>query len=175
MVSDEAPRARAGGRAARRALRTAPCFDMLPALDGTLPLCEVMDDSRVERIDAASMHILEDVGVLFRDPVALSDWKRAGAKVVGEMVHLDRGLVRELIATIPSEFTYHARDSGKNVRLGGRSSISTTSGGARRSKTSRCSISSATCFRQCIQRRITSSSRWTIRSATGISASPIRR
>ena len=130
MVSDEAPRARAGGRAARRALRTAPCFDMLPALDGTLPLCEVMDDSRVERIDAASMHILEDVGVLFRDPVALSDWKRAGAKVVGEMVHLDRGLVRELIATIPSEFTYHARDSGKNVRLGGRSSVFVPMSGA---------------------------------------------
>ncbi len=130
MVAQEAPRARAGGRAARRALRTAPSFDMLPTLAGTLPLCEVMDESGVERIDAASMHVLEDVGVLFRDPVALSDWKRAGAKVEGEMVHLDRGLVRELIATIPSEFTYHARDPGKNVRLGGRSSVFVPMSGA---------------------------------------------
>ncbi|MDE0211372.1 MAG: trimethylamine methyltransferase family protein [Boseongicola sp.] len=130
MVAQEAPRARAGGRAARRALRTAPSFDMLPTLAGTLPLCEVMDESGVERIDGASMHVLEDVGVLFRDPVALSDWKRAGAKVEGEMVHLDRGLVRELIATIPSEFTYHARDPGKIVRLGGRSSVFVPMSGA---------------------------------------------
>ena len=31
--------------------------------------------------------------------------------------------VRELIAGIPSDFTYHARDPQKNVRLGGRHSI----------------------------------------------------
>lgn len=130
MVADEAPRTRAGGRAARRALRTAPSFDMLPTLAGTLPLCEVMDESGVERIDSASMHVLENVGVLFRDPVALSDWRRAGAKVQGEMVYLDRGLVRELISTIPPEFTYHARDPSKNVGLGGRSSVFVPMSGA---------------------------------------------
>ncbi|NNE79423.1 MAG: trimethylamine methyltransferase family protein [Silicimonas sp.] len=114
---------RSGGRSARRALRTAPNFDMLPGLVNQLPRCEVMDDEQVHRIDAASMDILENVGVLFRDPTALQDWKRAGAKVEGEMVYPDRGHVRELIATIPAEFTYHARDPKKNVHLGGRSSI----------------------------------------------------
>lgn len=108
---------------ARRALRTAPKFDMLPGLARNIPLCEVMDGSQVERIDNASMNILENVGVQFRDPVALADWKRAGAKVEGELVYLDRGLVRELIKTIPSDFTYHARDPKKNVRLGGKHSI----------------------------------------------------
>ena len=116
-------RSRSGGRAARRAVRTAPKFDMLPGLESKLPLCEVMDGAQVERIDAASMHILENVGVQFRDPIALADWKRVGAKVVGERVYLDRGLVRDLISTIPSEFTYHARDPKKNVRLGGRHSV----------------------------------------------------
>ncbi|MFD0909690.1 trimethylamine methyltransferase family protein [Ruegeria arenilitoris] len=118
-MTQTATRARTGGRAARRALRTAPCFDMLPGLTRNIPLCEVMDGSQVERIDAASMDILENVGVQFRDPIALADWKAAGAKVDGERVYLDRGLVRELIATIPSDFTYHARDPRKNVRLGG--------------------------------------------------------
>ncbi len=118
-----ATRTRSGGRSARRALRTAPCFDMLPGLTRAIPLCEVMDGSQVEKIDAASMDILENVGVQFRDPIALADWKAAGAKVDGERVHLDRGLVRELIATIPSDFTYHARDPRKNVRLGGRHAI----------------------------------------------------
>ena len=118
-MTQTATRVRTGGRAARRALRTAPCFDMLPGLTRNIPLCEVMDGSQVERIDAASMDILENVGVQFRDPIALADWKAAGAKVDGERVYLDRGLVRDLIATIPSDFTYHARDPRKNVRLGG--------------------------------------------------------
>ncbi|WP_170582632.1 trimethylamine methyltransferase family protein [Ruegeria arenilitoris] len=118
-MTQTATRVRTGGRAARRALRTAPCFDMLPGLTRNIPLCEVMDGSQVERIDAASMDILENVGVQFRDPIALADWKAAGAKVDGERVYLDRGLVRELIATIPLDFTYHARDPRKNVRLGG--------------------------------------------------------
>jgi len=123
MTETVMTRSRSGGRAARRAVRTAPKFDMLPGLEGKLPLCEVMDAGQVERIDAASMHILENVGVQFRDEIALADWRRVGAKVEGERVYLDRGLVRELIATIPSDFTYHARDPKKNVRLGGRHSV----------------------------------------------------
>ncbi|MCP5089146.1 MAG: trimethylamine methyltransferase family protein [Rhodobacteraceae bacterium] len=113
-------RVRGGGRSARRALRTTPDFTMLPGLKRNLPLCEPMDADQVARIDDASMAILEDVGIVFRDDVALEDWRQAGADVRGETVHLDRALVRELIATIPAEFTYHARDPGKNVRLGGR-------------------------------------------------------
>ncbi|WP_037254070.1 trimethylamine methyltransferase family protein [Roseobacter sp. SK209-2-6] len=116
-------RSRAGGRHARRALRRTPDFTMLPGLTRNLPLCEVLDGAQVEMIDQASMDILENTGVQFRDPIALEDWKRIGAKVEGMLVFLDRGLVRELIATIPSDFTYHARDSEKNLRLGGRHSI----------------------------------------------------
>jgi trimethylamine--corrinoid protein Co-methyltransferase len=115
--------ARAGGRNARRAKRSSSDSAMLPGLTNALPLCEVMDGSQVERIDNASMDILENVGVHFRDEIALEDWKRAGAKVEGETVYLDRGLVRELIASIPSDITYHARDPQKNVKLGGRNSI----------------------------------------------------
>ena len=83
---------------------------MLPSLKRGLPECEPMTPEQVERIDAASMAILEEVGVVFRDEIALADWKRAGAKVVGDRVYLDRHLVRELISTIPSSWTYHARN-----------------------------------------------------------------
>lgn len=114
---------RAGGRAARRAQRTVTKVDMLPSLRRGLPLCEPMDGEQIHRIDAASMDILEEVGVVFRDPIALEDWKKAGADVRGETVHLDRGLVRELITTIPSSITYHARNPEKNVELGGPHSI----------------------------------------------------
>lgn len=123
MTVQDRVKSRAGGRSARRALRSAPRHDMLPGLTRNIPLCEVMSGEQVKRIDEASMHILENVGVHFRDSIALEDWKRAGAKVVDETVFLDRGLVRELIKTIPSDFTYHARDPNKNVRIGGKSSI----------------------------------------------------
>ena len=124
-MSDTAlkPRARAGGRTARRSLRSTTDSTMLPGLVNALPRCEVMDEEKVHLIDAASMDILENVGVVFRDDIALADWKRAGADVRGERVHLDRGLVRDLIATIPADFTYHARNPAHNVRLGGRHAI----------------------------------------------------
>jgi len=117
---DPSPRSRAGGRAARRALRSAFDTTMLPGLTNALPFCEIMDGAQVERIDAASMDILENVGVVFRDDIALADWRKAGAKVVGERVYLDRGLVRALIATIPEHFTYHARNPAHNIPLGGK-------------------------------------------------------
>ena len=64
---------RTGGRSARRAMRTAPNFEMLPGLTRGIPLCEVMDGAQVERIDAASMDILENVGV--SSSVTPSRWK----------------------------------------------------------------------------------------------------
>ncbi|MCX7644895.1 MAG: trimethylamine methyltransferase family protein, partial [Rhodobacteraceae bacterium] len=123
MTATSPRTARTGGRGARRAARSAPDLEMLPALRRGLPPCEPMTPEEVERIDAASMAILEEVGVVFRDPVALEDWRRAGADVRGERVHLDRGLVRELIASIPSSWTYRARNPERNLPFGGPHSI----------------------------------------------------
>ncbi|MEM7519632.1 MAG: trimethylamine methyltransferase family protein, partial [Pseudomonadota bacterium] len=111
------------GRGARKAVRQKRDVKMLPALKHGLPLVEPMDAEQIARIDAASMGILEDVGVVFRDDIALADWKRAGADVRGETVHLDRGLVRDLIATIPASFTYHARNPDNNLPFGNDHSI----------------------------------------------------
>ncbi len=122
-MSEASSTARGGARAARRAERLAVKADMLPGLDNRLPLCEVMDQEHVARIDAASMHILENTGVQFRDDIALEDWRRAGAKVVGQRVYLDRGLVRDLIQTIPPRIRYHARNPAKSVDLGGRHAV----------------------------------------------------
>jgi trimethylamine--corrinoid protein Co-methyltransferase len=100
-------------------MRAAPDFEMLPALKRGLPECEPMTPEQVAKIDDASMSILEEVGVVFRDHIALADWKRAGAKVVGDRVHLDRELVRELISTIPSGWTYRARNTERSLPFGG--------------------------------------------------------
>ena len=162
----------AGGRGARRAMQSAPDFDMLPALRRGIPECEVMDPAHVEKIAAASMAILEEVGVVFRDDIALEDWKRAGAKVVGDRVYLDRGLVRELISSIPSTWTYRAHNPERSLPFGGKHSIFVPMTGApylrdlddvRRWPTIadlNMSTSCPTCRPRCIRPRITSSSQW---------------
>ena len=124
-MTDAAPQdqRRRGGRRERRDLRTRPDHAMLPQLTGRLPLTAPMDAEQIERIDRASLDILEDVGVMFRDDIALEDWRRAGADVRGERVHLDRALVKSLISTIPPTITLHARNPDKSVTLGGRQSI----------------------------------------------------
>ncbi|MEM7471736.1 MAG: trimethylamine methyltransferase family protein [Pseudomonadota bacterium] len=106
------------GRGARKAARQLRDVKMLPALKRGIPLTEPMSADRIAQIDDASMSILEEVGVVFRDDIALEHWRKAGADVRGERVHLDRGLVRELIATIPSSFTYHARNPANNLPFG---------------------------------------------------------
>ncbi|AXI56277.1 trimethylamine methyltransferase [Sulfitobacter sp. JL08] len=112
------------GRGARKATRQQRDVAMLPALERGLPLTEPMDAEQIARIDAASMDILEEVGVVFRDPVAIADWRKAGADVRdGDRVHLDRALVRDLISTIPESFTYHARNPAHNLPFGKNHSI----------------------------------------------------
>ena len=106
------------GRGARTASRQKRDITMLPSLKRGIPLTEPMSADRIAQIDAASMDILETVGVVFRDPIALEDWKRAGADVRGETVYLDRNLVRSLISSIPSSFTYHARNPANNLPFG---------------------------------------------------------
>jgi trimethylamine--corrinoid protein Co-methyltransferase len=114
---------RRGGRQARRQQRGSPRHETLPHLTRGLPVVEPMSEEQVHKIDAASMEILEEVGVIFRDPVALEHWREAGARVDGERVYPDRGLIRELIASIPSDITLHARNAERTVKLGGPHSI----------------------------------------------------
>ena len=106
------------GRSARRNLRQTRDIKMLPALKRDLPLTEPMDEEQIHRIDKTSMNILENIGVHFRDPIAIAGRKNAGAKVVDETVYLDRHLVKELISTIPSDFTFHARNPANNTPFG---------------------------------------------------------
>lgn len=114
---------RGGGRAARREKRLARVNSMLGALDNRLPPLELLNEEQLRRVHEASLAILEEIGVDFRDPIALAQWREAGAAVEGNRVRLDRALVMELIASIPSRITLHARNPSRNVELGGRHAI----------------------------------------------------
>ena len=52
------------GRAARRSDRLKVKIEMLPTLERNIPLTEPMNEEQIEKMDDASLSILEDVGCL---------------------------------------------------------------------------------------------------------------
>ena len=113
---------RSGGRDGRRQLRGAPQISF-PTLVRNIPTYELLPNEAVELIHDESMKILEEVGCDFRDDQAPAQWKAAGADVQGTRVRIDRGLLMQLISTAPAEFTQHARNPERSIRIGGKNQV----------------------------------------------------
>ena len=113
------------GAAARRASRTGGGpGPSLPYIQRKIPVYEVLDEEGVEIIERNADTVLEEIGIEFRDDAeALELWRQAGADVKGERVHFPRGLCRELLKTAPKEFTWHARNPERSVRIGGNATV----------------------------------------------------
>ncbi|MBD3677694.1 MAG: trimethylamine methyltransferase family protein [Rhodobacteraceae bacterium] len=117
-------RARGGGGAARRAERTAVSIETAKYIERNIPNLEVLNEEALQIIEANAETVLEEIGVNFvENPAALELWKNAGADVDGERVRIPRGLARKLCATAPSSFVQHARNSERNVVIGGKSLV----------------------------------------------------
>jgi trimethylamine--corrinoid protein Co-methyltransferase len=116
----ESPRRRAGGREARLAARARAHVERQPFLTRTLAPYEVLSEEGLELLEHNADTILEEVGLEFRgDPEAVRTLREAGADVVGERVRFPRGMCRQIVqATAPREFTQHARNAERNVRIG---------------------------------------------------------
>ncbi len=113
------------GAAARRASRTGggPGAS-LSYIERQIPVYEVLNEEALLLIERNADIVLEEIGIEFReDPEALELWKQAGADVRGERVHFPKGLCREILKTAPSEFTWHARNPERNVRIGGNATV----------------------------------------------------
>ncbi|MDB3965755.1 trimethylamine methyltransferase family protein [Amylibacter sp.] len=117
-------RVRGGGGAARRAERTAVVIETARFIDRNIPNFEVLNDEALKIIEFNAETVLEEIGVNFpENPKALQRWKNAGANVDGDRVRIPRGLARKLIKTAPAKFTQHARNSEKNVEIGGNTMV----------------------------------------------------
>ncbi|MGI3185345.1 trimethylamine methyltransferase family protein [Nioella aestuarii] len=117
-------RGRGGGGAARRAERSAVSIETAKYIERNIPNFEVLTEEALEIIEANAETVLEEIGVNFVDnPAALDRWREAGADVDGERVRLPKGLARKLCSTAPSQFTQHARNSERNVVIGGRNLV----------------------------------------------------
>jgi trimethylamine--corrinoid protein Co-methyltransferase len=84
----------------------------------------MLDEEALVRIEAQADRLLQQVGVEFRDDAAaLERWRAAGAEVVGTRVRAAPELVHGLLAQAPAEFTQHARNPARSVRIGGRHQV----------------------------------------------------
>ena len=85
------------------------------------PPVEILSEEAMDQIHNASLTVLEEIGVNFLLPEARELLRKAGADTRKDdtRVRFDRNLVLESIKHAPSEFTLHARNPQKNLRIGG--------------------------------------------------------
>ncbi|MEX2647540.1 MAG: trimethylamine methyltransferase family protein [Alphaproteobacteria bacterium] len=111
------------GREARRQERLHAPVVQRRTLVREIPLYELLDAERLEIVHDASMTILEEIGIDFRDDEAIQLWRAAGADVKGQRVRMPRALVMAKLATIPESFVQHARNPERDVTIGGRHTV----------------------------------------------------
>jgi len=113
-------RRRAGGRAAHERSRLP---QQRPFRQPQMPYepTRAISDDELDSIHRASLRVLAEIGMDFLDPDAREHLKRAGATIEdgGQRVRFDPAMVEEVIKTVPSEFTLHARNPERHLRLGG--------------------------------------------------------
>jgi trimethylamine--corrinoid protein Co-methyltransferase len=118
-AGDGGRRRRAGGRGAERIRKAAgPSY---LNLKNTRPRTELLSEDQLEAIHTASLTVLEEIGMDIMLPEARERMKAAGADVTpgSDRVRFDRGLIMEMIASVPKQFTLHARNPMRNVEMGG--------------------------------------------------------
>ena len=113
-------RTRSGGGSARRAERTAVKIECERFIERNIPNLEILSQEAIEIIEHNAETVLEEIGVAFTDnPGAIEIWRNAGADIEGERVRIPRGLARKLCRTAPKKIIQHARNSERNVEIGG--------------------------------------------------------
>lgn len=84
-----------------------------------VPKYELLSPEGLERVHQVSMRILAEMGIEFMDDETLSILRTGGAEVEGQLVRFPPGMIEELVAKAPSQFTQLARNPERNVVVGG--------------------------------------------------------
>lgn len=124
-MTDETPATAAPRRRAGRGsgmVRVAPSTLKYRSLKHRCTPTTVVSEDELEAIHDTSLTILEEMGMDFMHVEAREILKQAGADVRpgSERVRFDRNLILQAIKTCPSEFTLHARNPERNIRIGGK-------------------------------------------------------
>ncbi len=126
-MSDKRTRRR-GRRSARRAAHNGSTKVELPTYitrqiprHASVARYELLGEEGLQRLEDHAEWIMSEIGIEFRgDEEALRLFKEAGASVKGARVRFDKGHVRALCATAPSEFKMHGRNTKRTVIFGGK-------------------------------------------------------
>lgn len=95
-----------------------------PYIKRRLAHFDVLDEETLVKLEAQVDWIMQDVGIAFRDdPVALEIWRKAGARIEGDIVRAPADWIRALCAKAPSEFTQVARNPERSVVIGGNNQV----------------------------------------------------
>src|SRR6187551_2941234 len=74
---------------------------------------------RQPRRHFAPLDLLEEIGMDILLAEARQIFAAAGATVEGERVRIGRDIIEAALGTAPEEFTFHARNPGRSIRIGG--------------------------------------------------------
>ena len=121
---------RHGGSSERRAARANPAIFHNPPIERKIPLFEVTNREGVELIHDFAMRIVEQVGCVFQDGESIDHWKKTGAEIAGNRVHIGRDELMALVARAPSSYRHHARNPSRSVKVGDGSAVVAPSYGA---------------------------------------------
>ena len=103
-----------------------PAFGQRPRLYDPI---RVLSEDHVEAVHSAALKLLAEQGVRVLNGRAIDYFRNAGARVDGQMVYLDPGLVMDRLATVPRTFRIAARNRSKDLRFGGNDVVFSTVGG----------------------------------------------
>jgi trimethylamine--corrinoid protein Co-methyltransferase len=84
-----------------------------------LPYLSLLSSSNIDDIHAASLEVLEKVGVQIRNAPAIKLLRESGCIVKKEVVKIPGNLVEEQLKKAPSEFTLYSRNGEQAYKVGG--------------------------------------------------------
>lgn len=114
----------------RRVASTVRQLPFGPLVNPYAPI-EVLSADQVEAIIDAALTILETCGMRFLEESSRQLLRTAGAECdeATKMIRLDRGLVMEMLALAPAEFTLRARNRAHDLQIGGNGVVFSSVGG----------------------------------------------
>ena len=108
---------RRGGRNSVVAARQAERRPRLSTIKYGIKPVEAVTEEQLVRIHQASLAILQEIGIEFRDETALKQWRDFGADVRDQRVRLEPEMVMSLISRAPSSFEMTSRDPGQRFEI----------------------------------------------------------
>ena len=84
----------------------------------SLSKLRVLEVEDLEKIHAASVRVLNEVGMVFKSQTALDIFKQHGAKVSGSTVYLTKEMIEEALGKCPREIKWRARNEKYSIEVG---------------------------------------------------------